>query len=226
MNTPSRRKVLSLGLGALSTVLWQPATSGTLGQPNIDELFEQTHAFLISLKAPSLAPFLRDWPRTSQRRTSVPASLTVARCLPQIKANAPPSSATLVGTLSKLSSVLTWQQTYKQPIVGAAFLDNYGYAELLGLTGPVPSQHLACGFLLLGPSTMYPRHRHEAEEIYVPLSGTAAWQHGNQGWREESPGTVIHHASDEPHAMRTGIQPLLALYLWRSDNLNQKSRLD
>ena len=226
MNTPSRRKIFALGLGALSAALWQPATSGAHGEPNIDQLLEQTHAFLISLNAPGLIPFLSDWPRTSQRRANVPASLSVLSWLPQIKANAPPSSATLVGELSKLSAVLTWHQTYKQPMVGAAFLDNYGYTELLGLTGPVPSQHLACGFLLLGPSTMYPRHRHEAEEIYVPLSGTAAWQHGTQGWREESPGTVIHHASDEPHAMRTGIQPLLALYLWRSDNLNQKSRLD
>jgi quercetin dioxygenase-like cupin family protein len=122
--------------------------------------------------------------------------------------------------------MLNWHQTYQQPIVGATFLDNYGYTELAGLTGPVPSQRLAVGFLLLGPSTTYPRHDHEAEEIYVPLSGTAAWRHGNLGWREESPGTVIHHASNEPHAMRTGIQPLRALYLWRSDDLNQKSHLD
>ncbi len=226
MHTPSRRKIFALGLGALSAGLWQPATSGTQDEPNIDALLERSHAFLISLSAPGLIPFLGDWPRTSQRRTNVPASLPVVRWLSQIKANAPPSSATLVGEISKLSTGLTWHQTYKQPMVGAAFLDNYGYTELLGLTGPVPSQHLACGFLLLGASTAYPRHRHEAEEIYVPLSGTAAWQHGNQGWREESPGTVIHHASNEPHAMRTGIQPLLALYLWRSENLDQKSRLD
>ena len=226
MNTPSRRKIFALGLGALSAALWQRAASGINGEPNIDGLLEKTHAFLIALNAPDLVPFLRDWPRTSQRRTSVPASLSVLRWLPQIKADAPSSSATLVGELSKLSTELTWHQTYKQPAVGAAFLDSYGYTELAGLSGPVPSQRLACGFLVLGASTIYPRHRHEADEIYVPLSGTAAWQHGNQGWRKESSGTVIHHASNEPHAMRTGIQPLLALYLWRSDNLNQTSRLD
>jgi len=143
----------------------------------------------------------------------VPASLPVLRWLPQIKVNAPPSSATLVGQLSKLSTVSTWHQTYKQPAVGAAFLDNYGYTELLGLTGPGPQPNIwPVGSCCWVPSTTYPRHRHEAEEIYVPLSGTAAWQHGNQGWLDESPGTVIHHASNEPHAMRTGVQPLLALY--------------
>ena len=155
MNTPSRRKVFALGLGALSAALWQRATSGVNGEPNIDALLARTHAFLISLNAPDLAPFLRDWPRTSQRRTNVPASLPVLRWLPQIKADAPPSSATLVGKLSKSSTELTWHQTYKQPVVGAAFLDNYGYTELAGLIGPVPSQRLACGFLLLGPSIAY-----------------------------------------------------------------------
>jgi hypothetical protein len=58
------------------------------------------------------------------------------------------------------------------------------------------------------------------------LSGTAEWQQGDAGWQERTPGTVIHHASEEPHAMRSGAQPLLALYLWRSNDLNQKARLD
>jgi hypothetical protein len=223
---------LSLGLGALSAALWRPAitstngTHGTNPAPTIDDLLAQTYAFLISLKAPDLTPFLANWPHTRERRANTPASLSVVSWLPRIKANAPASCATMIGALLRLTPELTWHQTYKQPIVGAVFLDNYGYTELAGLTGPVPSQRLACGFLLLGPSTTYPRHRHEAEEIYVPLSGTAAWQHGSEGWHDEPPGTLIHHASNEPHAMRTGIQPLLALYLWQSDNLNQKSRLD
>ena len=87
------------------------------------------------------------------------------------------------------------------------------------------SERLVCGFLLLGPQTLYPRHRHEAEEIYVPLSGTAAWQQGDGAWREKLPGAAIHHTSLEPHAMRTAQQPLLALYLWRGGGLTRSSRL-
>jgi len=83
-----------------------------------------------------------------------------------------------------------------------------------------------CGVLLLGPHVTYPPHRHEADEIYVPLAGTAAWKHGNEGWRERLPGSVIHHAPYVPHAMQTGQEPLLALYLWRSEDLAQQSRLD
>ena len=110
--------------------------------------------------------------------------------------------------------------------MGAHFLENYGYTEIAGLRGPIPSEHVAIGFLMLGPATHYPPHRHEAEEIYVPVSGTAAWQGGNGMWRDEAPGTVIVHERNEPHAMRTSSEPMLGLYLWQSARLDQKSRLD
>jgi hypothetical protein len=106
------------------------------------------------------------------------------------------------------------------------FLQNYGWTELMGRGAPIDASRVACGFLLLGPSTLYPRHGHEAEEVYVPLSGTARWQQGDAIWREKPPGTVIHHARNEPHAMHTGAEPLLALYLWHSEQLNQKASLE
>jgi hypothetical protein len=118
-----------------------------------------------------------------------------------------------------------WRQTYAAGDVGDAFLRNYGYAEIVGMKS-IPSRRIACGFLILGPSTLYPRHRHDPEEIYVPLRGTARWEQSDAVWRERRPGAVIHHASDEPHSMQTGAEPLLALYIWRSEQLNQKARLD
>jgi Dimethlysulfonioproprionate lyase len=256
MSTLSRRQFVRQGSSALAAAtclsatvdsiageattarIAEPASGRAIAQPstpnggpprealNIDDLVEQTHAFLVSLNAPELAPFLVEWPRTRERRIVQAASVSVVRWLPQVKIDAPASTASLIAELVRVAPLLAWRQTYKQPMVSASFLANYGYTELAGLSGPVPGQRLAWGFLLLGAGTTYPRHRHEAQEIYVPLSGTAVWQHGNQPWRDEPPGVVIHHVSDEPHAMRTRSQPLLALYLWRSDNLDQKSRLD
>ncbi len=127
--------------------------------------------------------------------------------------------------LSQAASALEWRQSYTREELDDEFLAAYGWSELFGLRGPLASERLACGFLVLGPQTFYPRHRHEAEEIYVPLSGTAAWQQGDGIWREKAPCTPIHHASLEPHAMRTAQQPLLALYLWRGAQLSQSSRL-
>ncbi len=56
--------------------------------------------------------------------------------------------------------------------------------------------------------------------------GAAHWRQGDAVWRERPPGTLIHHCSEEIHAMRTGDQPLLALYLWRSERPSQKARLE
>jgi hypothetical protein len=179
-----------------------------------------------SLAAPVLAPFLAEWPGAAARRTVAPCSLPVLRWLPDVAGDAPVFSAALVAALCRAAPSLAWRQTYTVNDLGAEFLENYGWSEIVGQRGPLTSERIACGFLLLGPNTLYPRHRHEAEELYLPLAGTAAWQQGDGLWREQSPRTLIHHASDEAHAMRTGARPLLALYLWRSADLAQKSRLD
>jgi Dimethlysulfonioproprionate lyase len=179
-----------------------------------------------SLAATSLAAILAEWPRALLPRPRAPCGLPVLRWLPRAARGCPPFAADLVEVLCRDAQSMEWRRTYRVEQLGSAFFDNYGWSEVLGTNGPWASERIACGFLLLGPATSYPRHRHEAEEIYVPLSGTASWQQGDAIWREHPPGTLIHHAGDEPHAMRTGDDPLLALYLWRSADLSQKARLD
>ena len=190
------------------------------------DLIQPTRELLEALRAPVLAPFLAEWPETAQRRVvPAPASLPVLGWLGQATAAAPTFCKELVRTIASAAPAMTWKQTYTAAQIGAAFLQNYGWCEIIGTSGAVPSERLACGFLLLGPHTFYPRHHHEAEEIYVPLVGIAEWEKGDEGWRERRPGTVIHHPSHVPHATRTSDEALLALYLWRSDNLHQKAQL-
>jgi hypothetical protein len=191
---------------------------------------ERIKTLLASLRQPTnaqgIAPFLEDWPETYLPRAVTPSHLPVLRWLPDIGCDPAAFGIDLVAAVRRAAPSMAWRQTYSTKDVDAAFLDNYGWSEILGASGPLGSERIACGFLILGPSTHYPRHRHEAEELYVPLSGTAGWQQGDAPWRERSPGSAIHHARDEPHAMRTGAKALLALYLWRSADLEQKARLD
>jgi Dimethlysulfonioproprionate lyase len=191
-------------------------------------LISPTHALLRSLQAPALAPFLAEWPvatadSPSDQRAVVPSTLPVLRFLPDVKSSAPAFSRNLVHDIGRAAPSMAWRRTYTEADVGAAFLQNYGWSELVGTSGPLPSERVACGFLVLGPQTHYPKHQHEAEEVYIPLFGTASWQQGAGGWDQCAPGTVIHHDRNEPHAMRTGASPLLALYLWRSADLRQKA---
>jgi Dimethlysulfonioproprionate lyase len=181
---------------------------------------------LESLRRPELTSFLADWPRSYRSRAAPAASLPVLRWLPQLGAERTAFAIDVVAAVCRAAHSMAWRQTYSRPDVDAAFLDNYGWSEVLGEVGPIAADRIACGLLLLGPSTHYPRHRHAAEEIYLPLRGTATWQQGDAVWRDRTPGTLIHHAGDEPHAMRTGASPLLALYLWRGAGLAQKARLD
>ena len=156
---------------------------------------------------------------------ALPQPLPVTRWLERIEHRATPTTRALCRELSQAAAHLSWGQTYSADDFGPAFLERYGWTELIGQRGPYASDSTACGFLLLGPDIAYPRHRHEAEEVYVVLSGTAAWQKADGPVAPQAPGTVIHHPPWCWHAMRTGEEPLLALYLWRGGNLTQKSEI-
>jgi Dimethlysulfonioproprionate lyase len=227
MNNKFRRTFTQMMVMTAVVAAKPPAVSAALLAADScrSGLVRKTRGLLRSLHDAALDPFLTDWPLVRERRSVIPSSLPVLRWLPEAQAEAPAFSRALVSELCRVARCMAWRQTYTVPDVDAAFLENYGWSEIVGLSGELASTRIACGFLLLGPETHYPRHRHEAQEIYLPLSGTASWQQGDGIWREQPTGTVIHHASEEPHAMRTGKQPLLALYLWRSANLNQKSQL-
>ncbi len=189
------------------------------------DLLAAAGRLLDSFDADVLGEFRVDWPGTAPCRPVEPAALPVLRWLAQTRAATCPRTDDIVGRLIGQAAGLAWRQTYSASDLGAAFLDRYGWTELAGLRGPVASERLAAGFLLLGPRTEYPRHSHEAAEIYLPLSGTAQWQRGDEPWISRPPGDLVHHPHWMPHAMRTDADPLLALYLWRGGDLAQKSVL-
>ena len=118
-----------------------------------------------------------------------------------------------------------WGQTYSEADFGQEFIDNYGWLEVFGTRGHFVNDAVAGGFLILGPGLIYPDHHHVAEEIYIPLTGGTEWRMGEGDFRVRGAGEIVHHASNVSHAMRTGKEPLLALYLWRGGPLAQKSTI-
>lgn len=181
---------------------------------------------LESLSGVAPAPFLVEWPPACTLCDVVPATLPVLRWLPDAVSQAPAGPLQeLAQHLAAASERCGWRQTYSPSEVDASFLQRYGWCELVGPSGPISCQSLRCGFLLLGPQTLYPSHSHQAEELYVPLSGTAEWQQGAGAFVERDPGATILHRSWEPHATRTVTAPLLAMYLWRGAGLCERARL-
>lgn len=195
-------------------------------EDNIIPLIIEIRNFLEGLDDIHLKSFLADWPSTKRvTRSVLPRSLPVLSYLPTVVKAAEKKTEILVKRLTPLANHMAWRQTYTAQDLGAGFLEKYGWTELIGLRGPVASNRLACGFLLLGPQIEYPNHFHEAEEVYVPLTKQTLWQRDKQCWVYRTPGLPIYHASRVPHAIRTEAIPLLALYLWRGGNLVQKSIL-
>ena len=159
-------------------------------------------------------------------RSVSPRTLPVLSWMPAAVKAAGRQTEFMASRLASLANNLTWGQTYSAEDFGAGFLEKYGWTEFIGLRGPIASDRMACGVLFLGPRIEYPRHSHEAEEVYVPLTGQSLWQCGDQDWSYRPVGLPIHHPSGMWHAIRTESVPLPALYLWRGGNLVQKSRIE
>lgn len=152
-----------------------------------------------------------------------PNGLACLRHLDRAAEIAGPPGKPLLAFLARHREALCWGQTYTAADFGERFLANYGWVELIGTRGYFASEAVAAGFLVLGPDILYPDHRHLAEELYVPLTGGTDWRQDGSGFAPRAAGEVIHHPSNVAHAMRTGAEPLVAIYLWRGGPLAQKS---
>lgn len=158
-------------------------------------------------------------------RSLEPQSLAVLDYLPRLASMATAPYRGIIDSLIEAQANLRFGQTYSEADFGAEFLRQYGWIKILGPDAYWHSSQLASGFLILGNDVTYPQHWHEAEEIYLPISGNAEWYREDQGWLRQPVGTVIHHSGGVKHGTRTIGEPLIALYLWRGGDLNQKSAI-
>lgn len=164
-----------------------------------------------------------DWRAPARRLT--PKSLACLHHLDRAAGMSGQREKPLLQLLAGHGHRLCWGQTYTAEDFGQHFLDNYGWVELIGTRGHFVSDTIAAGFLVLGPDIVYPDHRHIAEELYLPLTGGTEWRMDEGSFVARAAGDVIHHPSNVAHAMRTGAEPLVALYLWRGGPLAQKSEI-
>ena len=190
-----------------------------------DDLLERFHAYLAGvdndLVADEVARIGWDMPV----RSLEPRALACLGRLDRIAKLAPADARPLTCFVADHRDELRWGQTYTAADFGPSFIDNYGWLEVIGTRGHFVNDEVAGGLLILGPDIVYPDHHHIAEEIYIPLTGGTEWRMGEGRFHARDAGEVIHHASSVSHAMRTGTEPLMALYLWRGGPLAQKSTI-
>ena len=123
-------------------------------------------------------------------------------------------AAAIAAAARPFAASLGWRHWYRVDDRLPDFSQSYAHAEIVGPLGPVVSQDLRCGLILMAPHTLYPSHAHSAVELYLVLGGSAEWQRGAEPWVCRPPGAFILHPTRIGHAMRSGAEPLLALYAW------------
>lgn len=70
------------------------------------------------------------------------------------------------------------------------------------------------GIIAIGAHSEYPLHNHPPAEVYLVFGGTAEWRWGGAAdFAAVEPGSVIHNNPNDWHAIRTGAEPVVALWV-------------
>jgi quercetin dioxygenase-like cupin family protein len=125
-------------------------------------------------------------------------------------------AAAIGSAVAGVAHRLSWGRSaaYTAASVGEHFVASYGYGLMTGPEGPLRAAAPRAGLVLLAPHFGYPDHRHPPREAYLVLTPGARWRVDRGAWFDVQPGTVIHHASQQWHAVRAGEAPFLGFVAW------------
>ena len=126
--------------------------------------------------------------------------------------------ADLANAFAQFEPNMCWIRTeHYRKTLGEDYFANYGYINLLGYDAFIPHDTIIVAFFLIGPGQHYPRHHHEAEEIYFPFGGDTLWGQNDAQPTLRPAGEPIHNTPWLPHEMMTQEMPLFALVVWVSE---------
>jgi len=193
------------------------------------ELLDAVRRFAVDHEHPQIAQFkpsILDW--GDSWRSVEPADLPVSAALTAVAECAASNIKPLLQTFARHSHRLRWEQSYRKQdaLVPDAMLDAYGFAEIIGLRGPFVSDRIRAGIAIWGAHLDYPQHQHQAEEIYVLLSGSAEFSFAGNAAQTRRAGDVVFVESNRRHGFRTGEECLVVYYLWQAGDLRQTSSFD
>ncbi|MGD2172158.1 MAG: dimethylsulfonioproprionate lyase family protein [Gammaproteobacteria bacterium] len=193
------------------------------------EMLDAVRDFALGHPHPDVARFreaMKNW--GDDWRAVGSQYLPAADLLGEALADAPDETRDLLALFERHRRELHWEQSYckQDALVPEAMLDGYGFAEIIGRRGPFVSERIRAGIGVWGPGIPYPRHRHDAEEVYILLAGSAGFVVGEAGETTHSAGDVVFVESAQPHGFRTTDRILVVYYLWQGGDLRQTSSFD
>jgi hypothetical protein len=154
--------------------------------------------------APLLLPFAQrglDW---NQEPNSLPLDISI-NAIADVK---------LRTAMAAIVPELTWVE---RGFFSNSDAVNRAYIELVGPQGVLRNDQFRFGIYWQQGNTFYPKHRHNALELYHIVSGTALWQMAEQDFEAQPPGASFEHLDRIDHCTKTQDEDLLALWAWRGD---------
>ena len=163
-------------------------------------------------------------------------SATLASIRPN--ANVPPAHLPVLGQLHGFRSIanaettgvvdavldaaphLPWRQTYSADDGFARdYLDRSGWFDLAGPAGPYSADGVRIMIGCWGQGIVYPDHSHPPDEYYLVLAGGARFRLRDEPWQDLGPGEIFHTPSHAVHSADMSERPLMALAIWRANDL-------
>src|SRR5690606_38276017 len=112
---------------------------------------------------------------------------------------------------------LNWvsYDAYPADEIGAYFPKQHAFASLAWLYDSDYAHDLDLGMMLIEPHTLYRDHRHQAAELYLPLTGPSRWRFGLEAaWEIRQAGEPVWNPPYALHATLVDSVPMLCLYAW------------
>jgi len=146
----------------------------------------------------------------------LPSTRTEARQIPGLDSALTAMSPSALGHLLDGNLAhLPW--TIIDDQVPKSFAGRSASAEIAGPDGVVQTDALRFGLFWQSAETFYPSHSHAAEELYFLLSGNPRWQKDDASFVTLTPGSLVHHATYQRHAMKSDREGFLAMWTWTGD---------
>jgi len=146
---------------------------------------------------------------TRPQPLELPACTHLAHAIDLLKQRAADLSP-LANALRALAPDIAWRHRSKDDPV---FMHGHANASIVAPEPDALEQRsdVRIGISLMAPRITYPDHRHPPEEVYIVLS-QGDWRQSNGPWHAPGIGGIVYNPHDIVHAMRSGDEPLLAIW--------------
>lgn len=154
------------------------------------------------------------------QRPPEPAALAMLPHLPSMAGRSVPATRRTVDAVIAAAGQLRWVQTYAADDgFDAHYLASYGWFDFAAEAGLFAMDGARVMIGYWGPGLVYPDHSHPPDEHYLVLAGSARFRLRDDPWRTLGSGEVFHTPAGTVHAAEITDQGLIALAIWRAEDL-------